>query len=535
MKKHNWSYRAKLRFSMIIFSLIPGILCFIMIFAILSIPKIRQIERDKAHFFQRSVTQMNITFDSMTNYCNSLAFDLNVGKIFDIKDADDVVYQNVKNADLLSTFLLSFKDELTENIVLYHNNESMFETRYSKPISSIVHDLDMKRLNRGEFIWESDDNLIYLYKKFEAIAEDVTVIISYTINKSSINKIINDFSLSEDVIYASQQTDVDVENIKFVKKEKLLNGDVLILKPATDYYKSIYTEAAAYALLFFIVMILLIWYSSLNATKRLTKEVYALIDIARQEVSLGVYEFSDDSELKPVYTKLQSLIAKVLELNKEKMTIERRRVAAELQYVQSKINPHLLYNALSTIKWACMDVDKNIANSIDSLVDYYRFTVLQGHIIDFKTEIDLIKKYVLLMSRIHSCEYNLSVDIPQEILETKTIMHIFQPFVENSILHGIKNYPEGKICIKVFYELDNLIIKISDNGIGILPERLEQLKKMDYDSKYHSFGIKNTLERIKLFYNKDCNIEISSEYKKGTDILITIPNCKSINLEDFYS
>ena len=138
------------------------------------------------------------------------------------------------------------------------------------------------------------------------------------------------------------------------------------------------------------------------------------------------------------------------------------------------------------------------------------------------------------MSRIHLCEYNLSVDIPKEILETKTIMHIFQPFVENSILHGIKNYPEGKICIKVFYELDNLIIKISDNGIGILPERLEQLKKMDYDSKYHSFGIKNTLERIKLFYNKDCNIEISSEYKKGTDILITIPNGKTMDLSIIY-
>ena len=134
------------------------------------------------------------------------------------------------------------------------------------------------------------------------------------------------------------------------------------------------------------------------------------------------------------------------------------------------------------------------------------------------------------MNLTHSCEYSLFIDLPQSILNVKTIMHIFQPFVENSVLHGIRNMTDGRIDITGHIEDNTLFIKISDNGVGILPERLEEIRKMEYSSKYQSFGIKNTLERLKLFYNDNCRIEIYSEYKKGTDICITIPDYLSINL-----
>ena len=137
------------------------------------------------------------------------------------------------------------------------------------------------------------------------------------------------------------------------------------------------------------------------------------------------------------------------------------------------------------------------------------------------------------MSATHSCDYSLSLDLSDEILNCKTIMHIFQPFVENSIFHGIRNIQDGKISISGHIKDNLLSIEITDNGVGIPPQRLQQVQELEYDSKYQSFGIKNTIQRIKLFYNDNCSVDVQSIYGKGTTVKILISEYKSINLTDF--
>ena len=534
MKKYNINYKVRFRISIILFSLIPCLISSALIFCIFSIPKISEVTNDKKYYFERSVTKINSSFDVIMNRCNSIATDLNIGKIFGTVVQDKVMYNNIKNTEIITSLLSPFKDESTgdfENFIIYHDNPSLYRTRFYLPISEMSHDIDIDALNRSEFVWERDGNLIHLYRKIETTANNVTAIIRCTIPDERVNKIIDDYSLNTDIYYICANQEFDTNQIRFLTYEQLRSGDIIALKPLTEYYQNIYLQAFGVTIVVLLAMIVLILYISLKVTRNLTGEIYTLIDYVKSETLTDTYNsgISENSELSPIYAKLKELVEKVTNLNDEKLQLEQSKYAVELQYVQSKINPHLLYNALSAIKWACVDENSKIARNIDYLVDYYRFTVSLNYIIQFKEEVDLVYKYMALLNATHSCEYKLDIDLPQEILSLPTIMHIFQPFVENSVLHGIRNMSDGRICITAKIENDVLYLKISDNGLGMLPERLAEVKLFNYDSKYQSFGIRNTVERLKLFYNKDCTIDISSEYKKGTDILISIPDYKNMN------
>ena len=534
-KKHNVKYKVKLRFSMILFSLIPCVLSAVLVFVMMSAPRINTLTKDKKFFFERSATKINIVFDNVINQCNTIATDMNVGKIFCKTNSRAPMYDNIRNSEILTTLLSSLRNDengIVDNVVIYHNNPELFKTRFYQPIENLSENIDIDLLNKNSFVWSRKDDMIYLYRKLDTTSKNINAFILCTISAEKVEKIIDDFSLNSDVSYVYAENSKDVDNMKYLDSYQLRNGDYIILNNLSKYYVRIYAQALGISLVFLIVVMMLILSISSRAAKNLTGEFYGLIDMMQEDVFLDKFDFkiSEDSELMPVYRKLKSLIDEINRVNSEKTQIEHSKYAAELQYVQSKINPHLLYNSLSAIKWICEDANPEIAKNIDCLADYYRFTVSLSHIISFETEIELLRKYINLLNLTHSCEYSLFIDLSQSILNVKTIMHIFQPFVENSVLHGIRNMTDGRIDITGHIEDNTLFIKISDNGVGILPERLEEIRKMEYSSKYQSFGIKNTLERLKLFYNDNCRIEIYSEYKKGTDICITIPDYLSINL-----
>ena len=535
MQKHNIKYKVKLRFSMILFSLIPCVLSAVLVFIILSIPKINTLTKDKRYFFERSATRINMAFDGVINQCNTIATDMNVGKIFCETDVKSPMYENIRNVEILTALFASLRNDesgIVDDVVIYHNNPALYRTRFYQPVENLPKDINIESLNKNQFVWSRKNNAIHLYRKLDTTSKDINAFILCTISSEKAEKVIDDFSLTSDVSYVYDADSEKVSQMNFIDCIQLRNGDYILLNNLSKYYSAIYIQAFFVSALFLIAVLMLIINISSRATKKLTAEFYDLIDMMQEDIFTDKFDFkiSEDSELMPVYRKLKSLINEINHVNSEKSQIERSKYAAELQYVQSKINPHLLYNSLSAIKWICEDSDSDIAKNIDCLADYYRFTVSLNHIISFETEIELIRKYMNLLNLTHSCEYSLFIDLPQSILNVKTIMHIFQPFVENSVLHGIRNMTDGRIDITGHIEDNTLFIKILDNGVGILPQRLEEIRKMEYSSKYQSFGIKNTLERLKLFYNENCRIEIYSEYKKGTDICITIPDYLSINL-----
>jgi two-component system sensor histidine kinase YesM len=109
----------------------------------------------------------------------------------------------------------------------------------------------------------------------------------------------------------------------------------------------------------------------------------------------------------------------------------------------------------------------------------------------------------------------------------KIIKIVLQPFVENSIYHGIReNESTSTIRIQLQQENQNLFITISDDGSGIPPAKLRELKNQLSAAEYNPdhIGVVNTHKRISLAFGEEYGItEIKSEPGKGTSIKLKLP------------
>jgi two-component system sensor histidine kinase YesM len=108
-----------------------------------------------------------------------------------------------------------------------------------------------------------------------------------------------------------------------------------------------------------------------------------------------------------------------------------------------------------------------------------------------------------------------------------SVTHLLLPFIENSLKHGLRKDEILNIKIKINKASDNTCIKIiiTDNGMGILPERLLSIRQqlINTDTNTSHIGLFNTNKRIKLTYGDDFGIKLISKYQFGTSILINLP------------
>lgn len=197
------------------------------------------------------------------------------------------------------------------------------------------------------------------------------------------------------------------------------------------------------------------------------------------------------------------------------------------QLLQSQINPHFLYNILGSIK-TCQSLGKldTASQMITDLTRFYRLTLSKsGERIAIRDEIEIATLYLNMEKLCHSTGLYWEIDLEEGIENFPICKFTLQPFLENSILHGISDQtPNLFIRIQAVYGDDTVIIRIEDNGAGIPKEKLHELKKdlknKTVNYKKH-FGILNVNARISSELYGCGHIEIDSQPYRGTRITIT--------------
>ena len=196
----------------------------------------------------------------------------------------------------------------------------------------------------------------------------------------------------------------------------------------------------------------------------------------------------------------------------------------ELELLQLRLNPHLLYNTLNAL--CCQIKNPSAISTIGSLCQYYRIVLNNGYlVIQVKDEIDMLREYL----RIECFSYALNniqieFDIDDNILNCSIIKHILQPIVENALHHGLRPLNQiGKLRISAKDDYDHIIFKISDNGIGMSPEKVEELLSPPKQTVKGGYGVYNVQQRIHTYYGKQYNLVINSDCITGTTISLRIP------------
>lgn len=229
---------------------------------------------------------------------------------------------------------------------------------------------------------------------------------------------------------------------------------------------------------------------------------------------------------------LERIRSQTIKLKRE----EAEKHKSELRALQNQINPHFLYNTLDSIIYLIDKGDNEKAEEmILALSKFFRISISRGkNIIPLSKEVEHVKNYLLIQKIRFGEKFNYSIDFDPQLNKYYTIKLILQPLVENAIVHGLKEIQGvGEIFVKAYLDGDFIKIIIKDNGFGILPEKLEEIRKSLNDNKtQNGVGIKNVYQRLKLYYGDQADIIIESELDIGTTITILIPSQEALSDEE---
>lgn len=192
---------------------------------------------------------------------------------------------------------------------------------------------------------------------------------------------------------------------------------------------------------------------------------------------------------------------------------EKQLEEANVKIMVSQIQPHFVYNTLSSIS-TLIDIDPNKAQkALDEFTDYLRMnfsTLTETKPVSFEDELKHIKTYVDLEKMRFNDRLNVVYDIGVSKFDVPPLS--IQPLVENAIKHGIlKKIEGGTVTLRTFEDEDSYNVAVIDNGVGF------NMEEIDFESNKH-IGLKNVRHRINTMSNGE--IRIQSTPNVGTTIVI---------------
>ncbi|WP_276357217.1 sensor histidine kinase [Cohnella caldifontis] len=199
-----------------------------------------------------------------------------------------------------------------------------------------------------------------------------------------------------------------------------------------------------------------------------------------------------------------------------------RRKQAELDALQAQINPHFLYNTLSTISsLANLGETRQVTAMVKGLSKFYRLSLNQGQVlIPLGKELEQVEAYLEIQRVKYADAFTVHKDVDPDILDVPVIKLILQPFVENVFKHA---WFGDTIAIRITGRRlgDRIELKVIDNGVGMKPETVAGM--FAGTGQAGGYGLQNVSERIKLRYGDEYGIGIGSVYGGGTTVRIALP------------
>lgn len=321
-----------------------------------------------------------------------------------------------------------------------------------------------------------------------------------------------------------------------------LNGTFVHIKKTGSIIASYYVSQIPYIVVVFVSMVFFV-IIVLFMVKNIFKRFNILTDqvnlIAKGE-KMKLTEVGND-EISELGIQINNMVSALEKLNEENTSRQLLVKNAEIKSLQNQINAHFMYNVLETIKMmAEIKEDYEISDAITSLGEMFRYSMQwSSGMVVLREEISYIRKYLNLLNLRFEYEIFLALSIPEEFMDLRIPKMSLQPIVENSVYHGIEDMAEDTyIYIKAFKEDDIINIEVSDAGIGMTDEKLNEIRERlssaqaVNDESEHGRALYNVQQRIKMYFGPEYGLEIFSKEGVFTKVLIKIPAEKESNNEN---
>ena len=197
----------------------------------------------------------------------------------------------------------------------------------------------------------------------------------------------------------------------------------------------------------------------------------------------------------------------------------------ELKALQAQINPHFLYNTLDSIAWMC-EQGKNgdAVKMVHALARLFRISISRGHeLIPIEKELQHAESYLLIQKFRYKNQFTYHFTVDESCLHYLCNKITLQPIIENAITHGLDLLVEpGHIEITVCTEGEDVLFRVSDDGIGMSQEQVAELLQNE-PSDRTGIGIKNVNDRLRIYFGPQYGLSIESVPDEGTTVTIRMP------------
>lgn len=536
-----------------------------------------------------SLVEENVSnlFDDMVNVTNFVQFDTELNAILKqkVKETSELSPQNyesylqdksvrktIENITLLGeksfvTILLENGAYYTNYAIYDYHPQNYFETNWMRQLQS---------LSGYDSLWVGAEPTVFAYDRLQhpyqiSMArtlrdtnQDIYGYVIVTILETKIREVLHNQTENEVILLANSENEIISstdeamigEQIPFVdqlKKEtsQILEWNdaeqlvtmtqfpvndwnliaVIPYKQATHNINSIFTNVFLLLFLSFILFLIILVLLMNRITFPLKELNRSVRKVQQGDLSFQVDVHSQD-EVGQLATSFNDMIVRINEIFEEVKQTELRKRQAELAMLQSQINPHFLFNVLNSIRMKSLKAnDEESAQMLLSLSKLLRATIgSTNEMIPFKEELELINDYIQLMNKRQKNKMIWITDIMEGAESIVVPRFIFQPIIENAIIHGLQQ-DEGVISMEAIIHNDTMRVMISDNGKGMSEVTLKRLRQSIYanqtsiqsSSSFSSIGLANVNERLRLTYKSNSKITIESKEEMGTRVIIQIP------------
>ena len=235
---------------------------------------------------------------------------------------------------------------------------------------------------------------------------------------------------------------------------------------------------------------------------------------------------AEEYELRTLSEGFEQMVGRLNRQIQETAHNQERLRRTELALIQAQVNPHFLYNTMDTIIWLIeAEKTEEAVEMVSNLSAFFRHSLSRGQdIITLREEEEHVCSYLQIQQARYKDIMRYTVNIAPELRSAMIPKLTLQPLVENALYHGVKlKRGLGHIYVTGRGEGDEILLQVTDDGVGIPPEWLAQLTRSIEQGERVGFGLSTVHERVQLFFGPSYGLSISSQPGAGTTISIRIP------------
>ncbi len=365
------------------------------------------------------------------------------------------------------------------------------------------------------------------------ICDDYGTIISHT-DKKKIGSTIKFKPYAESILNTETpkgyfQFFEDVEKVAIYSTISSNGWKIIKTVPTSYLYKEvnvIQSDFLVFSAVYSVAIIIFMIIFSVRYTSPMMKMMNVIKKVEQGDLSART-EISSNDEVGQLGRSLNNMIAKMQDLIDRLIKEEQEKKELELEALHAQINPHFLYNTLTTIKWmAKIQGNTSVSRAIVVLIKLLRVSTNLGKdTISLREELEYVDNYVLIQKLKYNEAINVKHNIEDKCLEVMMPKLILQPIVENSIIYGItEDHKDINIDISAFIRSGDLFIEITDDGPGIHQETVEEILRTASDrNRFSKVGLNNINQRLKLYYGAEYGLSIETKLGVGTKVIVKIP------------